>query len=229
MKCAVIQPSFIPWRGYFHQIQKADCFVFYDDVQYDKHGWRNRNRIKTAQGTQWLTIPVLSHGAVNDHLPICEVPIDWKSNWPRKHLAAVKQSYGRTPFFSDYFPLLENAYEARPELLSDLTIPLTLQIANALGIENVRFERSSSLALTGEKTDRLVGLFGKLNVKHYISGPSAQGYLQEEKLRDLGVQLEYMVYDYPPYDQVHIPYDPQVTILDLLFMKGPEAGKFIWG
>ncbi|MFZ4596603.1 MAG: WbqC family protein, partial [Verrucomicrobiaceae bacterium] len=134
MTCAVIQASFIPWRGYFHQIQKAECFVFYDDVQYDKHGWRNRNRIKTAQGAQWLTVPVLARGVVSEHLPICEVLIDWKTNWLRKHLAAVKQSYGRAPFFSEYFPILEKAYEIRPERLVDLTIPLTVELAAALGI-----------------------------------------------------------------------------------------------
>lgn len=230
MTCAVIQPSFIPWRGYFHQIRKADCFVFYDDVQYDKHGWRNRNRIKTAQGAQWLTVPVLSGGAVSEHRRIDEVMIDWRSNWPRKHLATVRQAYSKAPFFSGYLPLLEEAYECRPERLVDLTVPLTQKLAHALGIVHTRFVRSSELNLTGEKTSRLLNLFAKLgDVTCYVSGPSAKDYLEEDRLAAAGVELEYMVYDYPPYEQLHPPYDPQVTVLDLLFMKGPEAPEWIWG
>src|SRR5512137_2231580 len=110
MKCAVIQPSFIPWRGYFHQIQKSDVFVFYDDVQYDKHGWRNRNRIKTAQGTQWLTIPVEKKGNVEQAREIREIAIAWDRSWNRKHLSALTQSYNKTPFFAEVAPALKEWY-----------------------------------------------------------------------------------------------------------------------
>ena len=88
MNCVVLQPSYVPWRGFFHLIQRADVFVFYDDVQYDKHGWRNRNRIKTQAGTQWLTIPVLAKGNVDTGLPIHEARVSRAENWPRKTLRA---------------------------------------------------------------------------------------------------------------------------------------------
>src|SRR5512137_1990763 len=121
MKCAVIQPSFIPWRGYFHQIQMADCFVFYDDVQYDKHGWRNRNRVKTANGTIWLTIPVGAKGNTVDATPIKDVRCVWKSNWSRKHWKTLVQSYSHAPYFGRYAPLLERYYARHDERLAEFT------------------------------------------------------------------------------------------------------------
>src|SRR5262245_32621657 len=108
MTGVILQPSYIPWRGYFDQIRRADVFVFYDDVQYDKHGWRNRNRIKTANGVQWLTIPVASGGCVTQKTLIKDVPIIWTKDWAAKHWMTIKQAYGkRAPHFARYAPLLE--------------------------------------------------------------------------------------------------------------------------
>lgn len=228
MNCVILQPSYIPWRGYFHQIRKADVFVFYDDVQYDRDGWRNRNRIKTPSGPTWLTIPVLRKGAVTGQIQIRDIRIAWDRPWNRKHWTALEASYHRAPYFEVYRPLLEPFFGDRPELLADFTIELTVAIAGALGVEKTRFVRSSELGGSGRKTDRIVELLAKLGAGHYISGPSARGYLEEEKLARAGVTLEYMEYDYPEYEQLHPPYEAQVSVLDLLFMKGPESGRWIW-
>src|SRR5258706_11300443 len=99
MNCVILQPSYIPWRGYFHQVHKADVFVFYDCVQYDDRGWRNRNRIKTARGPQWLTIPVHSKGAQTLVIPIKDVGIVWDNPWNKKHWAALQHNYGQAPHF----------------------------------------------------------------------------------------------------------------------------------
>jgi hypothetical protein len=229
VKCVILQPSFIPWRGYFHQIEKTDVFMFYDDVQYDDRGWRNRNRIKTAGGVKWLTIPVLSQGVQLARTSIKEIRIAWDRPWGRKHWATIRHSYSQAPFFERYRPLLESFYERRDEYLADFTIDLTVALAGELGVTKVRFMRSSQLSVEGIKTDRLLALLAAVGADHYISGPSARGYIDESKVRAAGVTLEYMSYDYPAYEQLHPPYDPQVSILDLLFMKGPEAGKHIWG
>lgn len=227
MNCAILQPSYIPWRGYFHQIQKSDVFVFYDDVQYDKHGWRNRNRIKTANGPRWLTIPVRHKGNVTDHLRICDIPIVWDEDWNTRHLASLRQSYGKAPFFAHYAELLTATLSRRPERLADFTIDFTIALARQLGLAT-RFVRSSELALVGDRTDRLIAILDRVGATHYISGPSARDYLEEDKLSAAGISLEYMVYDYPEYEQLHPPYDPQVSILDLLFMKGDLASEYIW-
>lgn len=227
MRCVILQPSYIPWRGYFHQIALADVFIFYDDVQYDKHGWRNRNQIKTSQGKQWLTIPVHSGGATGG-LPINQVRIDWAKPWNASHWKALNFAYGRAPCFKQYLPLLEPFYQRHDEFLADFTIDLTTAIARALGIHHTRFIRSSDLTgITGQKTDRLIQILKPLGVTHYISGPSAREYIEQEKFDAAGITLEYMTYDYPAYPQLQSPFDPQVSILDLLFMTGDRALGFI--
>ena len=229
MKLAIIQPSYIPWRGYFHQIRKADVFMFYDDVQYDKHGWRNRNRVKTANGTIWLTIPVVAQGNVVEHTPITEIRCA-SEGWRRKHWATLQQSYGRAPHFERYAPLLESFYAQRQDRLAELTIDLTRRLARELGIADTRFVRSSELSgIEGSGTDRLIALLRAVGAGHFISGPTARAYIDEAKLAGVGVTLEYMRYEYPEYEQLHPPYDGFVSILDLLLMKGESAGEYIWG
>jgi hypothetical protein len=229
LKLAIIQPSYIPWRGYFHQIQMADVFMFYDDVQYDKHGWRNRNRIKTPNGTIWLTIPVAARGNVVEQTKITEIRCASKS-WGRKHWATLSQSYGRAPFFERYAGLLEEFYARQHDRLAELAIDLTLRLAAELGIERTRFVRASEVeGIEGASTDRLLSIMRLLGADHFISGPKARAYLDEAKIAEARVTLEYMRYEYPEYEQLHPPYEPRVSILDLLFMKGPDAGDFIWG
>jgi hypothetical protein len=228
MRGVILQPSYIPWRGYFHQVQKAEIFVFYDDVQYDKRGWRNRNRVKTPQGSLWLTIPVHARGCQVDKTPINQIQISNEENWAHKHWQTIKRAYSKSPHFERYASDLELFFGRRWEFLADFTIELTIAIAGWLGIRDTPFIRSSSLAARGAKTDRLLDIMVQLGIKHYISGPSAKAYMDEGKLAAAGVTLEYLAYDYPEYPQLHPPFDPKVSVLDLLFMLGPDASKYIW-
>lgn len=227
MKCVILQPSYIPWRGYFHQIQKADLFIFYDDVQYDTRGWRNRNRIKTQQGTRWLTIPVHKRSVQVEKTPIQSILIDWKTPWNQDHWKTICMAYGKSPYFSHYAPMLEPFYQRKDERLADFTIDLTIALARQLGIQDTRFERSSEHPVTGTKTVRLIQLLTLAGADHYISGPSARTYLEEDLFQQAGIRLEYMGYDYPEYPQLYPPFDPQVSILDLFFMTGPQAWNYI--
>lgn len=228
MNVAILQPSYIPWRGYFHQIYKADLLIFYDDVQYDKRGWRNRNQIKTSRGKQWLTIPVFSRGAQTDKLPINSIRIVWDNPWNRDHLKSIQHSYKKAPFWGNYLPLLEHFYGRKDEFLADFTINFTIALAHELGITHTRFMRSSQLKVEGQKTDRLIGILQKVGADHYISGPSAKDYIEDEKFAATRITLEYMEYDYPEYPQLYPPDDPFVSILDLLFMTGPDASHYIF-
>lgn len=228
MNCVILQPSYIPWRGYFHQIQKADLFIFYDDVQYDKHGWRNRNRIKTPQGPKWLTIPVIAKGNVAEGRLIKDIEIYRDTGWNQTHGDVLKQAYKKAPHFPRYAELLERMYSDPPTLLADFTIQSTILLARELGITHTEFLRASELEAQGTRTDRLVDLLTKVGATHYISGPSARDYLEEDTLRRAGITLEYMVYDYPEYEQLYPPYEPAVSILDLLCMQGTNAGAHIW-
>lgn len=220
----ILQPSYIPWRGYFHQIAKADIFVFYDDVKYDKHGWRNRNRIKTPSGSQWLTIPVFSKGVEKNNTPINQIEINWNQKWNRKHWTALELAYAKAPYFEQFAPLIFGFYENPPTQLADFTIDTTIQLARALDITSTQFVRSSELNnISGQKTDRLIQILTRLGITHYVSGPSAKDYIDPQQFEHAGISLEYMVYDYPEYEQLYPPFDPQVSVLDLLFMRGQHA------
>lgn len=227
MNVVILQPSYIPWRGYFDQIRRADLFIFYDDVQYDKHGWRNRNQIKTAQGKHWLTIPVHSRG-VTEGIPIKDVKIDWSKPWAKNHLKALTFAYAKAPHFASFAPWLDSVYNRRDEFLADFTIWLTIEIAHKIGISHTRFLRSSEIpGVDGQKTDRLIQILTKVGAKHYISGPSARDYIEEEKFHAAGISLEYMEYNYPEYPQLYPPFDSHVTVLDLLLMVGSQALEYI--
>jgi WbqC-like protein len=222
----ILQPSYIPWRGYFDQIRRADLFVFYDDVQYDKHGWRNRNQIKTAQGKQWLTIPVHSKG-VTEGIPINQVRMDWSKPWAKNHLKALTFAYKKSPYFASYAPWFDSVYERRDNLLADFTIWLTTEIAREIGITHTQFMRSSEIPIiTGQKTERLIQILQYVGAKHYISGPAARAYIESEKFNAAGITLEYIEYDYSEYPQLYPPYDPNVSILDLMFMTGDRACEY---
>lgn len=226
MKVVILQPSYIPWRGYFDQIRRADVFVFYDDVQYDKRGWRNRNQIKTPRGKQWLTIPVRSHGAQTESIPIHQIHIAWDKPWNADHLKSLQHSYNKAPYFRAYMPLLEQFYGRHDEYLADFTVDFTIALAREIGIQHTRFLRSSTLSAKGQKTDRLISILQIVGGTHYLSGPSAREYIEPEKFAAAKITLEYMQYNYAEYSQLYPPYDPFVSILDLLFMTGPEAIQY---
>lgn len=225
-RLAAIQPSFLPWRGYFDIIHKVDVMVFYDDAQYDRRSWRNRNRIKTHSGSQWLTVPVCTKG--NYTQPINAILIDNTSRWREKHLRAIHHNYHRATYFKTYFSLLEHAYEDAWSAISDLDIHLTKLIAQELNIE-AEWVLASELTLQSRRTDRLVQFCEVLQADHYLSGPTARSYIEPEKFARAGITLEYQVYDYPPYKQLHGAFDPHVSAIDLLFNCGPDSSWYIWG
>lgn len=227
MNVVILQPSYIPWRGYFDQIRKADLFIFYNDVQYDKHGWRNRNQIKTSQGKQWITIPVHSKG-VTAGVPICDVKIDWSKPWSQNHLKALTFAYKKAPHFEACRTWLDTVFERRDEYLADFTIWLTMDIARRIGISHTKFMNSSDIPnITGQKTDRLIQILQHVGATHYMSGASAKDYMEPAKFEEAGITFEYMQYNYPEYPQLYPPYDPYITILDLIFMTGWDALKYL--
>jgi hypothetical protein len=225
--CVILQPSYIPWRGYFDQIFKADIFIFYDDVQYDKHGWRNRNLIKTSNGPLWLTIPVASKGVLTQSRNIMDIPIVWDRNWTKQHTETLRASYARAPYFKEYMDLLMPFYQKKYELLADFTIDTTIAIAEKLGYDPKRFIRSSNMGVTGDKNERLINILKHINATHYITGPSAQDYIDTSLYTNAGIQLEFMSYDYQDYPQLHPPFDGKVSIMDLLFMQGTESLQYM--
>lgn len=225
-KVAVIQSNYIPWKGYFDIIHDVDLFIFYDDVQFTKNDWRNRNKIKTVNGLVWLTLPV---GKKLGRL-ICEVELT-DDGWRKKHWSTIQQAYSKTPHFKMYRDFFEHVYlEGQWPSLSELNQFLIRHITREfLGIK-VEFRDSREFQIQGQKLDRLIDLLKKADASLYVSGPSAQAYIDDNAFQDVGIELVYKEYaGYPEYHQLYPPFEHGVSILDLLFNCGSSAPDFIWG
>jgi hypothetical protein len=225
-RVAVLQSNYIPWKGYFDIIHDVDLFIFYDDVQYTKNDWRNRNRIKRASGVSWLTIPT---GKDINRL-ICEVKLT-DDAWAAKHWSVIREAYSAAPAFGVYREFFEHVYlERRWESLSDLNQFLIKEISSRfLGVSTV-FKDSRDYGASGSRLDRLVDLLKKAGADLYVSGPSAQSYIDETRFADAAIALQYKSYSgYPEYPQFYPPFEHAVSVLDLLFQVGSEAPHFIWG
>ena len=194
MKCVILQPSYIPWRGFFDQIKRADVFVFYDDVQYDRCGWRNRNRLHVAQGSPWLTIPVHAGGSISRGRRIDEIEMACGTPRGLNHWSRIEQVYRQAPFFDRYADLLRSFYERDDTHLADFTIATTMELAHALGIDDTECVRSSTLGVEGRKSERLLALLERIGADHYITGPAARSYLDEASFRQRGIEVEDMEY-----------------------------------
>ena len=221
-KVAIIQSSYIPWKGYFDIIGHVDQFVLYDCVQFTKRDWRNRNLIKTPSGTKWLTVPVKVKGRY-DQL-ICNTEIS-DQTWAEKHWNLLYANYRKSPFYKEYAKYFEEIYSAPPIMLSELNRELIEAICRLIGIET-SIVSSLDLNGVGSKTDRLLSICKTCNADVYVSGPSARGYLDVEKLNKNGIRVQWFNYDgYPEYHQLGDDFDHKVTILDLIFNCGPFASS----
>jgi len=224
-RVAILQSNYIPWKGYFDIIHDVDEFIFLDDVQYTKHHWRNRNRIKTPAGPVWLTIPV---GQSQSRL-ICEVELP-ATDWALEQWRRIESAYANTPHFEAYRVRVEELYLGRPwRLLSDFNQYVIRSIAQWLGMET-RFRDSRELPRQGRKQDRVLEILEQVEADVYLSGPSARNYLDPRRFDDARIELRWKDYTgYPRYPQLHPPFVHEVTVLDLLFHTGPEAAHYIWG
>ncbi|MBP1991138.1 WbqC family protein [Paenibacillus eucommiae] len=223
---AVLQSNYIPWKGYFDIINDVDIFIFYDDVQYTKNDWRNRNRIKTSNGTQWLTIPVGSH---NEKL-ICEVGFS-NLQWGKKHYTTLQANYSRSPYYKKYNDFFQFIYlDKNWESLSEFNQYVIKTISSEfLGIKT-EFVDSRNFNTSDTKLDRLINLLVNVRAEKYVSGPAAKDYIIESYFSDRSIELCYKNYQgYPQYKQLFDPFDHYVSIIDLLFNTGEDAPYFIWG
>jgi WbqC-like protein len=219
----VLQPSYLPWLGYFDQMRKADIFVWYDDVQFDKNGWRNRNRIKSPKGPLWLTVPVHHKGRALQR--ISAVEIDNRQPWRRKHLRSLEQLYTRAPFAATLLPRLAENLNRPWRFLVDLDIASTEWIADEFAIATPRY-RASQVPVTGDRSGRLIELCRHFQATRYLSGDSARDYLEVSRFEAAGIEVIWHSYQHPRYPQLHGDFVPYLSALDLLLNVGPSARKF---
>jgi hypothetical protein len=221
MVIGILQPGYLPWLGFFEQMHNSDVFVIYDDVQYDKEGWRNRNRIKTANGIQWLTVPVLLKGS--DSQMILDVRIDNKTNWRKKHLAAIRQSYSKAPCFKDYIDIFEDAYARDWDSLVALDMYFIQTLAECLGMGHKNIVRSSTLNIQGDRIERLIKICEFFGADVFYEGASGKNYIDERDFLARGVKVEFQNYLHPAYRQLYNDFTPNLSVIDLLFNRGKES------
>ena len=221
MKIGILQPGYLPWLGFFEQMHKSDVFVIYDDVQYDKESWRNRNRIKTANGVQWLTVPVMVR--LETHPLVHEVKIDNKTNWRKKHLSSIRQNYSKAPYFKEYIAVFEEAYLKEWECLMDIDMYFILRLTECLGMENKKIVKSSTLNTTGDRIERLINICKLFNADTFYEGAAGRNYIDDADFAKHGIKVEYQDYKHPVYKQLHGDFVPYLSVIDLLFNHGKES------
>ena len=220
MRVTILQPSYLPWLGFFEQMSRSDKFVLLDDVQYTRRDWRNRNKVRVKEGWVWLTVPVQQKSRFSQSL--LETRIDNSVSWRRKHLETLRQHYCKAPFFEKYFPRCQQVYEKDWTFLFDLCLETINLIKEEMGIETPLL-RSSEMKPGGEKTERLVSMCRELGATHYLSGESGSNYIAEEDFSSQGIALEYQNYEHPVYPQRYTGFVPHLSAIDLLFNCGEQS------
>jgi len=225
-RVAITQSDYIPWKGYFDLIHLVDEFILFDDAQYTRRDWRNRNRIKTPRGAVWLTIPVRTKGGYADQRIRDTVVSD--PHWNRSHWNSIVHAYSRAKHFQTFREPFEQLYlDADSTLLSCINHRFLVAICGMLGIRT-KISWSMDYRLVAGKTERLVDLCRQAGATEYVSGPRARAYLDEQLFRDAGIAVRYMDYDgYPEYRQLFPPFEHSVSIIDLLFNEGHDSTRYM--
>ena len=218
---SIHQPGYLPWLGYLERIARSDAHVFFDDVQFDKNSFDNRNKIRTAEGSTWLSVPVLTKGKFGEN-QLREAGIDNHSGWPKKHWKSICFSYQKAPFFKDYAGFFENVYTKTWDKLLDLNLEIITGVFGFLGIKTqVIF--SSSLEKTAKKSDLVLEICKKLNAGTYLSGALGRNYLELPKFEEAGIKVIFQDYQHPVYTQRYAGFQPFMSVIDLLFNEGPKS------
>jgi hypothetical protein len=223
-RVAIVQSNYLPWKGYFDLIAEVDEFILYDDMQFTRRDWRNRNQIKTPQGLQWLTVPVQVKGKFLQ--TIRETLIDGTA-WAGQHLKTLTANYARAPFFEEVFALLAPILLGEHTHLSVLNRDLLEVVCRYLGLPTT-LRSSWDYRLIEGKSERLAQLCADAGASEYLSGPSARGYLDEQVFTARGIAVRWFDYEgYPEYPQLWGAFVHPVSVVDLLFNCGPDARRFL--
>jgi len=228
MTVSVHQPQYLPWLGYFHKIYYSDTFVFFDDVQYKKREYQNRNRIRTKNGRMWLTVPVVKNE--EPYPNISDVYIDNSQDWRSRHWRALYLNYGRAAFFKKYSDFFEDLYKKEYKRLTDLNICIARHINSILGIDKPIY-LSSQLDIKTTGTQHIIDVCKRLKADTYLSGIGGKDYLEEDKFKAHSIKLVYQDFKHPIYTQLNMKdekdFIPYLSVIDLIFNHGPKSVDII--
>lgn len=223
MIVAIHQPQFMPWLGYFDKMDRADCFVLLDNVQFKKNEWQNRNRIKTAQGPMWLTVPVTYRFPAR----ILEVEVNPQVNWRHKHLQALRTNYSRAPYWERLSPFLEEFYERDWEDLASVNRASIEWLREELGIGTPLRIASRMEGLSQEPTQRLVDICRTVGADTYLAGAGGRDYMDMEDFERAGIEVIFQEYAHPSYAQLFGDFVSHLAALDLVLNCGTESGSIL--
>jgi len=226
MHLGILQPSYLPWLGYFDQMHRVDTFVFLDDVQFTRRDWRNRNRIRTREGWMWLTVPVLHKNRFKEFLK--ETRIDNSVPWPRKHREAIRANYGQSAFFDLYFPALESIYGKPWVYLADLCFATVELLRMNLQIDTPAL-KASDFAIASVKGEKILSLCQATGANHYFCGDASMNYLSAAEFQKHGITLEFQNYRHPVYNQRYPGFVSYLSVIDLLFNMGERSLEILSG
>jgi hypothetical protein len=225
MKCAIMQPTYLPWTGYFALIASVDVFLFLDDVEFSRQSWQQRNRIKSQKGPQWLSVPARLSG--RSHQLIREVEIDNSQPWRRRHCNSILMSYAKAAHVDWLRPWLQEVYQGQESSLCELNIRMVQETAGFLGLKTT-FQRVSALGVSGDKVARLIACCRAVGADEYLSPVGSFGYIDADNAFDAGgVRLRYLHYEHPTYRQVNGEFVPYMAAVDLLLNEGPDSAAII--
>jgi len=225
MIVAVHQPQYLPWLGYFDKIDRADIFVLLDTVQYKKNEWQNRNRIKTADGWQWLTVPVTYRFPQR----IDEVAVNNRERWQHKQQQAIITNYGKAPFFAEMAPFIEEVLAPQWEMLSPLNIFTVKRLAAILGIETPLYVASELGEFPEDPDGRLIALTKHFGADTYLAGSGGREYMALDRYARSGVKVLFQEFRHPVYEQLFGAFEPCLSVVDLLFNHGGESLNILRG
>ena len=221
MIASIHQPAYLPWLGYFHKILHSDVFVLLDTVQLEKNGFVNRNRVWTAGGVQWLTVPVCMKGHMNR--PIAEMRINQDDPWRRKHVRTLEAAYAKRPHYGRYAGEVRSAIEGAGDSLADFLGGMLSYFLDAIGMKEKRILRASDLRPEGSRSALLLDICRKVGADAYLSGAGGRGYLDAELFERAGVGVVNQEFRHPEYEQGWEGFEPNLGVVDALFNRGGEA------
>ena len=225
MIVSINQPAYLPWLGYFHRIAMSDAHIVLDSVQFEKNSFTNRNKVRTAQGYSWLTVPVKTAGKFGA-LAILNVEIANERRWAEKHWATLQLNYGKAPYFQEHAAFFEDIYRRSWLKLHDLCRTITSYFLTAFDIRTpIHF--SSQMTALGKKDELVLNLCRETGAKVYLSGPLGRDYLREDLFTEQGISVRYHDYYHPTYKQVYSGFEPYMSALDLLFNAGPRSREIL--
>lgn len=219
---SIRQPGYLPYLGFFKKIQSSDIFVYLDDVQYERGDWDNRNKIRTYEGSIWLTVPVLNKFGQK----LNEVNIANNQDWNKKHRLTIKTNYQKAPYFAKYWKKIDSILSKKWEKLIDLNLALIKYFNSELDLQT-RTVKSSELQINSVGSQRLLDICKELGAKTYLSGEIGKNYLDEKIFRNEGIKVIYEKFKHPIYHQFHGEFIPNMSIVDLLFNEGENAREIL--